>query len=165
MAKNHRDETVVIAAGYPMACQRVLEANAGLRSRFATTIAFASYSPDELIAIADRIAVDAGDTIAAGATDVLRDPLTRFYGIQTETAVGDVIRGIDELGNARFVRTVIEGAQQHRAERIVTQYGLSEVDLTDVTVGEDIAVSDLEQLIAEDVAEGLASALPTSFRG
>jgi hypothetical protein len=148
-----------------MACQRVLEANAGLRSRFATTIAFASYSPDELIAIADRIAVDAGDTIAAGATDVLRDPLTRFYGVQTETAVGDVIRGIDELGNARFVRTVIEGAQQHRAERIVTQYGLSEVDLTDVTVGEDIAVSDLEQLIAEDVAEGLASALPTSFRG
>jgi type VII secretion ATPase EccA len=162
--ENRRDETVIIAAGYPMACQRVLEANAGLRSRFATTIAFASYTPDELIAIAGRIATDSGDTVAPGAIEVLRDPLTRFYQEQTETAVGDVIRCIDELGNARFVRTVIEGAQQHRAERIVTQYGLAEVDLSDASVGEDIAVSDLEQLTGEDIAEGLTSALPSNVR-
>jgi type VII secretion ATPase EccA len=162
--ENHRDETVVIAAGYPMACQRVLEANAGLRSRFATTITFASYTPDELIAIAGRIAADAGDTIAPGATEVLRDPLTRFYGVQTETMVGDIVRGIDELGNARFVRTVIEGAQQHRAERIVTEYGLAEVDLSDISVGEDIAIGDLEQLTEDDIAEGLTAALPTGSR-
>jgi type VII secretion ATPase EccA len=163
--ENHRDQTVVIGAGYPMACQRVLEANAGLRSRFATTIEFHSYTPDELIAIAEKQAAEAGDALVAGAADaVLRAPLERFYQSNTSTAAGDVIRGIDELGNARFIRTIIEGAQLHRAQRLVVDYGLAEVDLADQSVADDIASDVFAMLTADDLAEGLAAALPSQWR-
>jgi ESX secretion system protein EccA len=164
--ENHRDQTVVIGAGYPMACQRVLEANAGLRSRFATTIEFHSYTPNELIAIAEKQAAEAGDALVAGAADtVLRAPLERFYQSNTSTAAGDVIRGIDELGNARFIRTIIEGAQLHRAQRLVVDYGLAEVDLADQSVADDIASDVFAMLTADDLAEGLTAALPSQWRG
>jgi type VII secretion ATPase EccA len=163
--ENHRDQTVVIAAGYPMACQRVLAVNAGLRSRFATTIAFYSYTPVELIAIAEKQAAEAGDTLVAGAADaVLRGCFERFYESTTSTAAGDVVRGIDTLGNARFARTIIESAQLHRAQRLVTDYGLAELDLADEDVADDIAPDVLAMLTAEDLAEGLASALPPHWR-
>jgi type VII secretion ATPase EccA len=164
--ENHRDQTVVIGAGYPMACQRVLAVNAGLRSRFATTIEFHSYTPNELIAIAEKQAAEAGDALVAGAVDtVLRAPLERFYQSKTSTAAGDVIRGIDELGNARFIRTIIEGAQLHRAQRLVIDYGLAEVDLADQNVGDDIASDVFAMLTADDLAEGLTAALPSQWRG
>jgi AAA lid domain len=164
--ENHRDQTVVIAAGYPMACQRVLAVNPGLRSRFATTIEFHSYTPDELIAIAERQAAEAGDMLEVGAADaVLRASLERFYNSQTSTAAGDVIRGIDTLGNARFVRTIIEGAQLHRAQRLVTDYGLADLDLSDENLADDIAPDVFAMLTAEDLAEGLTSALPPQWRG
>jgi type VII secretion ATPase EccA len=163
--ENHRDQTVVIGAGYPMACQRVLAVNAGLRSRFATTIEFHSYTPDELIAIAEKQAAEAGDTLVAGAADtVLRGPLQRFYESKSSTEAGDVVRGIDTLGNARFVRTIIEGAQLHRAQRLVMDYGLADVDLADQSVADDIASDVFAMLTAEDLAEGLASALPPQWR-
>jgi type VII secretion ATPase EccA len=163
--ENHRDQTVIIAAGYPMACQRVLAVNAGLRSRFATTVEFHSYTPDELIAIAEKQAAEAGDTLVAGAADrVLRAALQRFYESQMSTAAGDVVRGIDELGNARFIRTIIEGAQLHRAQRLVIDYGLAEVDLADQSVGDDIAPDVFAMLTADDLAEGLAAALPPQLR-
>ena len=163
--ENHRDQTVVIAAGYPMACQRVLDVNPGLRSRFATTIAFHSYTPDQLIAIAERQATEGGDTIVAGAADaVLRNSFERFYESTSSTAAGDVIRGIDTLGNARFARTIIEGAQLHRAQRLVSDYGLADVDLADENVADDIAADVFAALTAEDLAEGLSSALPPQWR-
>ena len=46
--ENHRVDLVVFGAGYPMAMERMLTANQGLRRRFATTIVFESYTPDEL---------------------------------------------------------------------------------------------------------------------
>jgi type VII secretion ATPase EccA len=164
--ENHRHETVVIAAGYPMACQRVLAVNPGLRSRFATTIEFHSYTPDELIAIAEKQAAQVGDTLVVGAADaVLRCAFERFYDSKVSTAAGDVVRGIDTLGNARFVRTIIEGAQLHRAQRLVTDYGLADLDLADESVADDIAPDVFAMLMAEDLAEGLASALPPQWRG
>ena len=164
--ENHRDETVVIGAGYPMACQHVLDVNPGLRSRFSTTIEFHSYTPDELIAIAGKQAGDAGDRLEPGAAEqVLRAPFERFYATQSATAAGDVVRGVDTLGNARFVRTVLERAQEHRSARLVSEFGLDEVDLSDEAAGSDIGTDALEVLTAVDLAEGLGAALPRGFRG
>jgi type VII secretion ATPase EccA len=163
--ENHRDETVIIGAGYPMACQKVLDVNPGLRSRFSTTIEFHSYTPDDLIAIAQKVAVDGGDRLVPGAAEqVLRGPFERFYGVQTSTAAGDVVRGIDTLGNARFVRTVIEGAQLHRSQRLVSEFNLADVDLSDLSVGEDLGADLFEVLTLDDLAEGLSAAVPPQWR-
>src|SRR5262249_42861504 len=127
---------------------------------------FHSYTPDELIAIAEKQAAEAGDTLVAGAADgVLRSSFERFYESTTSTAAGDVVRRIDTLGNARFARTIIEGAQLHRAQRLVAEYGLADLDLANESLVDDIAPDVLAMLTAEDLAEGLASALPPQWRG
>ena len=49
--EDHRDDLVVIVAGYTDLMQRFLDSNPGLRSRFGTSIFFDDYSADQLLAI------------------------------------------------------------------------------------------------------------------
>jgi SpoVK/Ycf46/Vps4 family AAA+-type ATPase len=49
--ENHRDDFVVIAAGYPKDMDRFLDANPGLRSRFGSVVTFPDYTDEELVAI------------------------------------------------------------------------------------------------------------------
>ncbi len=64
LMEDHRDEVVVIVAGYPREMQRFLESNTGLASRFPKTLTFADYDADELVAIFHLIAEQAGFTVA-----------------------------------------------------------------------------------------------------
>lgn len=162
--ENHRDDMVVIAAGYPMASQRVLAANDGLRSRFATLIEYASYDPDQLIAIMEGIAAKDGDTFAPDALLSLRESFAQYYNAQITSSEGDVIRVIDGLGNGRFVRTVVEKAQLHRNSRIVSSLGLSGADLSDPELGTDLDADMLTLLTAQDVHYGHQQALPPEMR-
>ena len=49
---------------------------------------------------------------------MLRPDFERFYPTKAITAEGDLIRGIDVLGNAGFVRNVVEKARDHRNDRL-----------------------------------------------
>jgi len=69
-----------------------------------------------------------------------------------------VVRGTDWLGNAGFVRNIVEKARDHRNAR------LDNADLDALLEQEDSAYTDeqlmpYEQLIAEDFAEGVAVAV------
>jgi hypothetical protein len=103
--EDHRDDLVVVVAGYPAPMQHFIGSNPGLASRFRTVITFADYTDDELVAIFSRM--------AAGAdyepTPACRD---RFREILAATPRGE------GFGNGRFARNVLEASIGRHAWRL-----------------------------------------------
>ena len=156
--ENHRDELVVFGAGYAKAMEKMLEVNQGLRRRFSTVIEFYSYTPDELVALTRMMARENEDVITDEEAQVLLPSYTKFYLDESFSEEGDLIRGIDMLGNAGFVRNVVEKARDHRSFR------LDDEDLDAVLASElnDFSSDQLmrfKQLTREDLAEGLGAAV------
>ncbi|MDA3640967.1 type VII secretion AAA-ATPase EccA [Mycobacterium xenopi] len=156
--ENHRDELVVFGAGYAKAMERMLEVNPGLRRRFSTVIEFYSYTPDELIALTKLMGRENQDVVTDDAVEVLRPSYTKFYLEENISEDGDLIRGIDVLGNAGFVRNVVEKARDHRSFR------LDDEDLDAVLAGDVEEFSEdqlrrFKELTREDLAEGLSAAV------
>ncbi|CAM5469324.1 hypothetical protein SCALM49S_03690 [Streptomyces californicus] len=60
LMEDHRDEVVVIAAGYTAEMDRFLASNPGLDSRFPRRVEFPDYSSDELVTIVSTHAADNG---------------------------------------------------------------------------------------------------------
>lgn len=127
--EDHRDDLVVIVAGYPAEMSMFIESNPGLRSRFSKTIHFPDYTDDELVAIFCSIADNTGYTPDEGAIAAVRGRL-----LATDRGRG--------FGNARMIRNLFEAAIAAHASRVV--------DIADVTDEQ------LMTLNAEDVR--LASA-------
>jgi len=156
--ENNRDELVVFGAGYAKAMEKMLEVNQGLRRRFSTVIEFFSYTPEELIALTELMAKENEDVITEEEADVLLPSYTKYYRDETYSEDGDLIRGIDTLGNAGFVRNVVEKARDHRSFR------LDDEDLDAVLASElnEFSAHQLlrfKQLTREDLAEGLSAAV------
>ncbi len=133
--ESDRDRLVVIIAGYDDEIDRLLAANEGLASRFARRIRFPSYLPDELTRIAEVIADRRDARLTAAAAATLTTTFTELYDEMTPTPAGPR-RGTDAAGNGRFVRNVIEAAEEEREHRLATRDDvddLSEADLMTIT--------------------------------
>jgi type VII secretion ATPase EccA len=156
--ENHRDELVVFGAGYAKAMDKMLEVNQGLRRRFSTVIEFYSYNPKELIALTQLMGRENEDVITDDAVDVLLPAYTRFYDDETISQEGDLIRGIDTLGNAGFVRNVVEKARDHRSFRLDDD-DLDAVLASDVDEFNDDQLRRFKELTREDLAEALSAAV------
>ncbi|MGB9249929.1 MAG: type VII secretion AAA-ATPase EccA [Mycobacterium sp.] len=156
--ENHRDELVVFGAGYAKAMDKMLEVNQGLRRRFSTVIEFYSYNPKELIALTQLMGRENEDVITDDAVDVLLPAYTRFYDDETISQEGDLIRGIDTLGNAGFVRNVVEKARDHRSFRLDDE-DLDAVLASDVDEFNDDQLRRFKELTRDDLAEGLSAAV------
>ena len=103
--EDHRDDLVVVVAGYPGPMAGFLTSNPGLSSRFRTTITFADYTDDELVQIITRLATDADYAPVPAFLD-------RFREILAETPRGE------GFGNGRVARNVLEAAIGHHAWRL-----------------------------------------------
>jgi len=103
--EDHRDELVLIVAGYTEEMETFVASNPGLESRFRTTIHFPDYSDDELVAIFEQLCANADFVPAAGCTDRLR------------ALLGTVVRD-RYFGNARYVRNQFEAAVVRQAWRL-----------------------------------------------
>ena len=103
--EDHRDDLVVVVAGYPLPMAEFIATNPGLASRFRTTITFADYTDDELVAIFDRLAENAD----YGVDETTR---ARFREL-----LAHVVRD-STFGNGRYARNVLEAAIGRHAWRL-----------------------------------------------
>jgi type VII secretion ATPase EccA len=142
-----RDRLVVIIAGYDAEIDRFLAANEGLASRFTKRIRFASYKPAELGDIGRLLARSRDSELTEAAYDELVSACTALYEGTSADPAGKVRRNIDLAGNGRFVRNVIEAAEEEREYRLSESYGadldgldeqqLMCIDLTDMKAALD----------------------------
>ncbi|MBD7911906.1 AAA family ATPase [Clostridium cibarium] len=97
--EDNKDNIVVILAGYENDMEYFLSLNQGLKSRFPNKIHFEDYTPAEMYELSIKIAKSKGYRIARNVKNGLIDLFTR-----------NQIAGKNDLGNARFVRNIIENA-------------------------------------------------------
>lgn len=112
--ENHRDNVIVIFAGYPEPMKAFLDRNPGMRSRIAFCVEFADYSVEELCEITKLM-------------------LSRKQMTITETGMKKLKKNFESIkdsrdyGNGRFARKMLEEAEMNLAERIC------QMDETEIT--------------------------------
>ncbi|WP_318219096.1 right-handed parallel beta-helix repeat-containing protein [Streptomyces sp. SCL15-6] len=137
LIEDHRDEAVIVVAGYSKEMQDFLTANPGLSSRFTRTIEFDNYSVDELVTITENMCVSHSYVLDPRARDALRTHFTRMRRDAT-------------FGNGREARKVFEEMVDRQSFRLASVSQVSEADLTlilpedidDETAGHDDSADD-----------------------
>ena len=135
--ENHREDVVVIFAGYPDKMEGFLQKNPGLRSRIAFHVPFADYSTEELCEIARHIGRAKGMSIDDGAIDKLK-------------ILFDTARLEGDFGNGRYVRNVFEQAKMNQASRLMERDldTISDRELSTI-VAEDIVVPQISKTVSK----------------
>ena len=108
--EDHRDELVVILAGYTREMETFLTANSGLASRFPNKIEFPDYTADELLQITHVLAKNKGYTLSEACEEPLRNYYARRQADDARTA-----------GNGRLARNTLEKAIFHQSRRLVAE--------------------------------------------
>ncbi|MER7705867.1 right-handed parallel beta-helix repeat-containing protein [Kitasatospora sp. NPDC097605] len=126
LMEDHRDDVVVIVAGYSAEIGDFLASNPGLASRFSRTVEFANYEVDELVTIVERAAAGHGYELAEGTGAALTVLFERMP------------RG-EDFGNGRSARKVFEEMVDRQATRLAEQGEISDEDLA-LLVPEDVGV-------------------------
>ena len=121
--ENHRDDVIVIFAGYTDPMHRFLDRNPGMLSRIAFQVEFEDYTTDELCDIT-KLMVSEKQMII---TDAAMNKLRQNY---------DIVRGENDYGNGRFVRKMLEEAEMNLAERVL-QYKEYEITKELITTIEE----------------------------
>ena len=108
--EDHRDELVVILAGYTKEMETFLTANSGLASRFPNKIEFPDYTAEELLQITYVQAKNKGYRLAESCTEPLLGYYARWQESDARTA-----------GNGRLARNTLEKAIFHQSRRLVAE--------------------------------------------
>ncbi|MGW7518521.1 right-handed parallel beta-helix repeat-containing protein [Streptomyces sp. NPDC054796] len=117
LMEDHRDEVVVIAAGYTAEMERFLAVNPGVASRFSRTITFGDYSPEELLSIVEQQAEEHEYHLGEGTGEALLKYFT-------------VLPKGPSFGNGRTARQTFEAMVERHAGRVAQLGDPSTDDLT-----------------------------------
>jgi probable Rubsico expression protein CbbX len=145
--ENHRDDLVVILAGYKDKMDKFFESNPGMRSRIAHHLDFPDYSPQELGDIAELMLTDLNYKLSPGANKALKEyiPLRMT---------------LPHFANARSIRNALDRARLRQANRLFAarDKSLTKADLTTLEA-DDLYASRVfvEGKLDGDPADGLAA--------
>jgi stage V sporulation protein K len=128
MMEDHRANLAVIVAGYRDEMWTFIRSNPGLRSRFTRYIDFPNYSTAELAQIFGAMAATAKVRLSDDVADRVRARL-------------DEAIGVEDFGNARYVRSLFEQAYANMAARALADDTIDDAEL-DVMTGADIPATD-----------------------
>ncbi|MFE0422113.1 right-handed parallel beta-helix repeat-containing protein [Streptomyces sp. NPDC058953] len=107
LMEDHREEVVVIVAGYTAEMRGFLASNPGLASRFSRSVEFENYTTDELLTILAHSAEETGYTCPPPTLETLRAHVDAAPRDRT-------------FGNARLARQLLETMVTHQARRLTT---------------------------------------------
>ena len=137
MMEDHRDDLVVIVAGYTAEMDGFIHSNPGLASRFNRYIHFPDYTPAELLKILLNF--------CAAHSYVLQE--SAHYGL-LQIFDREIVLQRERFGNARYVRNQFEKIIEAQAQRVYTLGSTSK--------------SDLEQILTLDVESAFGESLPVA---
>ena len=151
--EDHRDDLIVIVAGYTEPMERFINSNPGLKSRFNKYIEFPDYSIDELMAIFDMNCRKYDYTIEDSARNHVREKLSLMK-----------LASPENFANARAARNLFEEIITNQAGRIAAMEHPSLEDMKtitndDLTDAEDEAISArvLTQMMSQEAEADIAS--------
>lgn len=125
--EDHRDNLVVIVAGYPEPMEHFLTSNEGLRSRFSTFIHFDDYSPQEMCEIFRRLCLQENYKPTDEALELISAAIAYNYSIRDKS-----------FGNARFVRNFFETVIKNQASRVGTTIKNPSPDELEIILPSDV---------------------------
>lgn len=131
--EDHRDDLVVIVAGYDDLMHKFIDSNPGLKSRFNKYFNFPDYTGEEMEKIFLLQCKNNGYQIGADAQAMLRECFDRMY---TERD--------DNFGNGRDVRNIFENIINAQANRLVSDPDLTTEELLELTA------EDVEKVIGRE---------------
>lgn len=119
--EDHRDDLVVIVAGYTDLMDRFIHSNPGLESRFNRFLLFEDYTPDEMLDIFKMQCKKGCYQLSDGVEELVRDYITEENG-DPET-----------FGNARGVRNIFEHILVAQNNRLAAMETVTKEDLMTLT--------------------------------
>lgn len=131
--ENHRDDVIVIFAGYPEPMEDFLKSNEGLRSRIAFHLNFPDYNVEEMTEIFALMMKEQGYTCS-------KRFLAKAYDLFAE-AVTHV-----DFGNGRFARNLLEQSIMKQSARLIR------MNAETSTSSRPLSRKDLITLLADDLA-------------
>ncbi len=126
--EDHRDDLVVIVAGYDGLMDTFIHSNPGLESRFNRYLHFDDYNADEMLAILDLQLKKGQYTLSDDARAAVKD-----YIVAANTSS-------IAFGNARGVRNIFERLLVAQANRLAQAQDLTKDDLMTITA-DDVAAA------------------------
>lgn len=136
--ENRRDEVIVILGGYKDRMETFINQNEGMKSRISDIVEFENYSDEELYKIFEKIIRDNELKVNDDAKEFIKSELS------------DIIKRDDfgTLGNARFIRKIVEKAKLNK------DYRLGKLDKDEYTEDElkTIVTADLKESIDDSLS-------------